>query len=186
MAISIPSFGSAVSSAASPADSLGEWAGGGDKKRGSIEDKVSISQEARELSSEIRARQGRKYLTNEAETAFAKVATALPNTAGFKDMLSWMAAWSKLDNETVSLSAKTKEIDRNAYVKDPGKYVKMWEKLFDNYNGMIKGLQLDPQIAANRDLVKQNNVLAKAKTRFISALDADAKKLLNMFNVQRR
>lgn len=151
------------------------------EKTGYSEDVVTISQEALELVEELRNKKSKSFITTDMEAAFARVANALPNSEDFTDMLNLLTGWAR-GSGSVS-SAKVDDPDRNAYAKDPHKYAEMWKELHENYSDLMKSLKLDPKSSNDRKLLADPSISPQVRSRFMTGLTDDTKKLLKFFNI---
>ena len=151
------------------------------KKAAYTEDRVSISEEAKELTNELRYKKNLQYVTSEQDASFDKVAKALPSSSGFQGMLEWLSSGKK----TTSFSLKaTEEADRNVYMKDPKKYAQMWENMYEHFDKTLSGLGITQESETYKEIVRDERVSGNLLYKFTSTLDAETKSMLGYFNIQ--
>ena len=151
----------------------------GESEKAYSSDEVSISQEALELVAEMLAQRSAKVMNASDKSAdFTRVAKALPKSENFEDMVEGVATWSGQ-----SVDNLTNAPDRNAYVKNPQKYVTMWKNLYDNYTETMKELGLNPNYSAHRDALQDANVSSKVQYFFKENLNKETQSLMKMFNI---
>ena len=151
------------------------------KKAAYTEDRVTISQEAKELNTELRYKKNLSSVTTEQDASFDKVATALPSTSGFKGMLDWLGSFKNSTSFTLKAEG---DPDRNIYMKDPKKYASMWEKMYEHYDKTLSDLGLTQDSEQYREIIGDERVSNNLLYKFSSTLDAETKSMLGYFNIQ--
>lgn len=151
------------------------------KKSSYSEDKVTISQEAKELTEELRYKKNLTYVTTERDISFDKVATSLPSSSGFKGMLDWLGSVKTNTSYTLKTDA---DPDRNVYMKDPKKYASMWENMYEHFDKTLGELGITQESEQYREIVGDQRVSNNLLYKFASTLDSETKSLLGYFNIQ--
>lgn len=162
----------------SPMDALNS---GMKKKSTYSEDKVSISQEAKELTDELRYKKNLTYVTTEQDISFDKVATALPSSSGFKGMLDWLGSIKTSTSFTMN---KESDPDRNVYMKDAKKYATMWENMYEHFDKTLSDLGITQQSEQYQEIISDQQISNNLLYKFSSTLDSETKSLLGYFNIQ--
>lgn len=145
------------------------------------EDKVTISQEAKELTAELRYKKNLTYVTSEQDVSFDKVATALPSTTGFKGMLDWLGSIKGSTAFTLKTEA---DPDRNAYMKDPKKYATMWENMYEQFDKTLSSLGITQESEQYKEIIGNQQVSNNLLYKFSTSLNSETKSLLGYFNIQ--
>ena len=151
------------------------------KKADYTEDVVTVSQEARELTEELRYKKNLTHVVTEQDISFDKVVKSLPSTTGFHGMLDWLSTSKR--SATLSFS-KNDEVDRNVYMKDPKKYAAMWEKMYDQFDKTLSSLGLTQESAQYKEIIGDERVNTNLMYKFTSSLDAETRDMLGFFNIR--
>lgn len=149
---------------------------------GFSEDRVSLSQEAMELMTELRYKKNLRTIKTYNEVSFDRVSKALPATEGFNDMLAWLGSTSKKKSSAIG-NKGPEEPDRNVYQKDPKKYAEMWLNMYEHYTATMKDLGLDKEASMQRQVLDNESVSEELMRRFTSRFDAETSSLLSYFNI---